>query len=145
MKWMRAVVLAAALLVGSGCAATPSVLPGPQGNLPVDAELPSAAGFNPPAFSASAQLAAANLEASRLKTAAVNYLATQPGSVMITSDQLMGPGSPAKAWYRFDAATSITRVDSVPDGWIGIVFDLSQQKWVNGTPDNDHIADQDVP
>jgi len=149
MKHRLLPVLGASLLLAvlSGCGAASSsvspVLPGPQGNLPVDAEMPSAAGFNPPAYIDTARLTAANLEADRAKTEALQYLALHPDTATLTSDDLGQAG--LKAWYRFDAASSITRADAVPGGWTDIVFSLSRQKWVRGTPDNDHLADQDIP
>jgi hypothetical protein len=51
-----------------------------------------------------------------------------------------------KARYQLSLPTvSIARVDSLVGGWVGIVFSLSQQKWLQGSPDNNHENDQDVP
>ncbi len=151
MKRIAALLAAAVLAVAvaaSGCAGRPSdspVLPGPQANLPADT-VPAVADFNPPAYIDTATLAAANLEASRVKSMAIQHLVFESGSVMLTSDDLRQEGTGVlKAWYRFDRAGSITRADTIPGGWTGIVFSLSQQKWVRGTADNDHLADQDVP
>ncbi len=149
LVWILPLMLAAVLLSAlAGCGAaspsTPSVLPGPQANLPVDSELPTAAGFNPPAYVDAATLAAANLEVERLRTAVVDYLTTHPGAATVSSDDLQ-ESTPIKALYRFNAGGAVTRVDAVPDGSTGIVFSLSQQKWTRGTPDNDRPGDQDVP
>ena len=143
-------ILAAVVLAGLvGCIASPPAsgpLPGPQANLPVDSEIPATAGFNPPAYVDTATVAAANLEAERLKTAAIAYFASHPDKVTASLDDLNPSDAvTAKAWYRFDAAGLVTRVDAVPNGWTGIVFSLSRQKWVKGSPDDSRLADQDVP
>lgn len=125
----------------------PAPLPVPQANMPAP-EVPPAAAPNPGGIVQTSMVAAANLEASTMKTAAKAYLATHQGTLSFTSDELVSSyfsGTP-KARYYFNGSTgSIVRVDSVPGGWTGIVFSLSRQKWVAGAPDNDHINDQDVP
>ncbi len=94
------------------------------------------------------KLAAANIEASAMKTGARAYFVDHPSAIQISSDDLQPPyvsGQP-KATYTMNLLSqSIVRVESVTGGWSGIVFSLSQQKWVGGLPDNDHANDQDVP
>jgi hypothetical protein len=93
-------------------------------------------------------LAAANLEAGTLQTAARTYLGDHPTTTRLTSDDLTSfyvSGPPKARYYLSLPSGLINRVDSVPGGWADIVFSLSQQKWGNGTPDNDHADDQDVP
>lgn len=125
----------------------PDALPGPQANMPAP-QVPPAAAPNPGSFVESGKITAANLEASTMKIGAKAYLATHQGTLSVTSDELVPlyfSGTP-KAKYYVNADTgSIVRVDSVPGGWTGIVFSLSQQRWVQGAPDNDHPNDQDVP
>ncbi len=94
------------------------------------------------------RLAAANAEASMVKTGTRAYVVDHPPGAKISSDELQPPyiSGQLKANYRLDLPTqSVLMVESVPGGWEGIVFSLSQQKWVQGAPDNDHGNDQDVP
>jgi hypothetical protein len=95
-----------------------------------------------------ARLAGANTEAVSLRTAARAYLADHPATNRLGSDDLppVYVSAPPKARYYLSLPSGlITRVDAVSNGWLDMVFSLSQQKWVKGIPDNDHAADQDVP
>lgn len=122
---------------------------GALAGIPAESDVPSG-GVIPnlaPAVDAG-RLAAANAEASEVKNAAGAYLTDHPDAVGLSSDNLQPPyvTGPLKARYQLSLPTvSITRVDSLPGGWVGIVFSLSQQKWVPGGPDNNHENDQDVP
>jgi hypothetical protein len=93
-------------------------------------------------------IAAANTETVNVKTAARTYLVDHPSISPLSSDALW-PGytnALPKARYRFDPVSlQITGVYSISGGWVNIVFSLSQQKWREGTPDNDHLEDQDIP
>jgi hypothetical protein len=93
-------------------------------------------------------LAAANTEAVNIKTAIRLYLNDHPSSSPVSTDKLW-PGyisNTPKAVYLVDAKSIIfLKVYSSPEGWDNIVFSLSQQKWLEGVPDNDHIEDQDIP
>ncbi len=115
----------------------------PDSDVPSGGVIPNLA----PAVDAS-KLAAANIEASAMKTGARAYFVDHASVVRISSDDLRPPyvsGQP-KATYTLDVPSqAIVRVESIPAGWVGIVFNLSQQKWVEGSPDNDHSNDQDVP
>lgn len=92
-------------------------------------------------------LAAANMEASNVKMAARTYLSTNPAPFFFTSDDLQSyVNGTLKAKYYLDPVTAlIIRVDVTYEGWIGIVFSLSQQKWIEGNADNNHLEDQDIP
>ena len=95
-----------------------------------------------------AKLAGANTEAATVKTAARAYFTDHPSTTRMTSDDLQPPyiSGMTKARYLISIPTfSILRVDSVPGGWSGMVFSLSQQKWVKGAADGDHDSDQDIP
>lgn len=115
----------------------------PESDVPSGGVIPNLA----PAIDAGKK-AAANIEASMMKTGARAYYVDHPSAIQISSDDLQPPyvsGQP-KAKYRLDLPSqSIVRVESVAGGWVGIVFSLSQQKWIEGSPDNDHVNDQDVP
>jgi hypothetical protein len=90
----------------------------------------------------------ANSELSALQIAARAYAAENPGVLRFTSDELapMYVTTKPRAKYYFNTATGlITRVDSISGGWPAIAFRLSDQKWVKGTPDNNHASDQDIP
>lgn len=94
------------------------------------------------------RVAAANAEASMIRTAVGAYLTEHPAAVGLSSDNLQPPYVTGllKARYQLSLpAVSISRVDSLAGGWVGIVFSLSQQKWLKGSPDNNHENDQDVP
>ena len=132
----------------SSAAGSGAGLPGLAPNMPApESAVPSnIAEPNPGSFVGAGDVAAANLEAGSLGIAAKEYAASHPGIARFTSDELAGvyAGATTKAKYYFDTSGSIGRVDSVPGGWTGIVFSLSQQRWIKGTPDNDHANDQDV-
>ena len=94
------------------------------------------------------KLAGANAEASTVKTAARSYYTDHPLATRMTSDELQPSyiSGSTKARYQISIPTfSILRVDTVSGGWAGMVFSLSQQKWVKGTADGDHSSDQDIP
>jgi hypothetical protein len=94
----------------------------------------------------SANVAAANAETANLKTATNNYY-LQKGFYPDSSFDLTSllNGTP-KATYYFDRSIGlVNRVDSIDDGWINMVFSLSNQKWLKGTADDDHLNDQDIP
>jgi hypothetical protein len=93
------------------------------------------------------RLAAANLEAENIKTICRNYLADHTVLFQLTSDDLQPyiSGSLKAKYYMGPDSALITRVDIVTDGWIGMVFSLSRQKWIEGITDNDHPEDQDIP
>ncbi len=122
---------------------------GALAGIPADSDVPSG-GVIPnlaPVVEAG-RLAAANTEAGMVKTGARAYLVDHPFAAKISSDELQPPyiSGQLKANYRLVLATQwVLGVESVPGGWAGIVFSLSQQKWVQGIPDNDHGNDQDVP
>jgi hypothetical protein len=122
---------------------------GALAGIPAESDVPSG-GVVPnlaPAVGAG-RLAAANAEASTIKAVAGAYLTDHPGAIGISSDSLQPPyvTGVLKARYQLSLPTeSITRVDLLPGGWVGIVFSLSQQKWLQGVPDNNHENDQDVP
>ncbi len=115
----------------------------PESDVPSGGVIPNLA----PAVDAG-QLAAANVEASAMKTGARAYFVDHPSVTQIRSEDLLPPyviGQP-KANYRLDLPSqSVVGVESVPGGWTGIVFSLSRQRWLEGSPDNDHVNDQDVP
>jgi len=103
---------------------------------------------NPGSILGSGNVAGANIEAGNLKIAANTYLADHKATLYLTSDDLVPSylSAPARAKYYFSSTTGlITRVDSVSGGWAGIVFSLSEQKWIKGAPDNNHSDDQDIP
>ena len=93
------------------------------------------------------RLAAANLEAGTVKTATRNYLVDHTVPYQLTSNDLEAYiGGTLKAKYYLDPnIVLIIRVDISSGGWIGMVFSLSQQKWLEGSADNNHPEDQDVP
>ncbi len=93
------------------------------------------------------RLAAANIEASTVKTATHAYLADHTAPSHFSSDDLQPyiTGFLNAKYYLDPTAALITRVDIVSGGWSDMVFSLSQQKWQSGTADNDHPEDQDVP
>jgi hypothetical protein len=102
---------------------------------------------NPGAFIKSGNLAAANTEVTNVKTAARAYSVDNQEASHFTSDDLVPfyLNTSPKARYYFSSSTGlINRVDSVPGGWNNIVFSLSQQKWIQSIPDNNHPNDQDV-
>jgi hypothetical protein len=93
-------------------------------------------------------LAAANLEATNIKTAARAYLSQNPAPPLFTSDVLQPSymsGSLKAKYYLSPSSGMITRVDGTSGGWTDIVFSLSRQKWVEGTADNNHPSDRDIP
>jgi len=93
-------------------------------------------------------LAAANMEASNVKTAARTYLSNYTTTSIFTSDDLQPAyitGSLKAKYYLDSVSILITRVDTVPGSRSGMVFSLSRQKWIEGIADNDHPEDQDVP
>jgi hypothetical protein len=95
----------------------------------------------------SANLSEANAEAAIMKTAANAYF-WDKGTFPSTSYDLIPQysSSVSKAKYYFNIIDgSITEVDSITGGWPGIVFSLSEQKWLKGSPDNNHPNDQDIP
>jgi hypothetical protein len=111
-------------------------------NQPVNVPKP-----NPGAFIKSGNLAAANTEATNVKTAARVYSVDNQEASRFTSDDLVPfyLNTSPKAKYYFSSSTGlIDRVNSVSGGWNNIVFSLSQQKWIQGVPDNNHPNDQDV-
>jgi len=85
------------------------------------------------AFKTSGNLNAANSEKENVKTAATAYLADNdawPGTSDDLASYLTGT---LKAKYTFDTTSGlISQVDSVVGGWTGVVFDVSDQKWVKG-------------
>jgi predicted small secreted protein len=96
----------------------------------------------------SGNTAGANSEAVNIKTAARTYLLENPDAVNITSDALSPlyiTPKPRAQYYINAVKGTITRVDTVSGGWAAIIFRLSDQKWVKGVPDNNHINDQDIP
>ncbi len=103
---------------------------------------------NPAPFIGAGRLAAANSEATTVKTGARAYLSDHPSATALDSDSLQPPYvvGQLKAIYRIDPLTTmITRVGSVDGGWTGVVFSLSQQRWIAGAADGDHDRDQDIP
>ena len=103
---------------------------------------------NPAPFIDAGRLAAANSEETMVKTGARAYLSDHPSATALDSDSLQPPYvvGRLKAIYRIDPmTTTIIRVDSVDGGWTGIVFSLSQQRWIAGAADGDHDKDQDIP
>jgi|WetSurMetagenome_2_1015567.scaffolds.fasta_scaffold00475_13 hypothetical protein len=93
-----------------------------------------------------AEVAGANAELANLMTVA-NTCFSHNGVFPSTSSELIPSFfKTLKAEYYFDISSgSIIEVDSISGGWPNIVFSLSQQKWVKGTPDNNHSNDQDIP
>jgi len=93
-------------------------------------------------------LAAANTEAANIRIAARLYLVDNPSTTPLVSEKLWPlytSGTP-KAVYLVDTVTlQIIKVSSSPGGWENIVFSISQLKWLESIPDNDHIEDQDIP
>lgn len=103
---------------------------------------------NPDPLLDAGRLAGANTEAATVQMAARAYLMANPAATLVTSDDLqpsLVSGLPRARYHISLTALLITRVDSVAGGWPDLAFSLSQQKWVRGTPDNDHDADQDIP
>lgn len=92
-------------------------------------------------------LAAANTEAVNIKIAIRLYLTDHPSSTLLDSEKLW-PGYTSdipKAKYIVDPdSLKITKVSATAGGWKNIVFSISQQKWLEGSPDNDHMEDQDL-
>ena len=99
-----------------------------------------------PRFIESADVAGANTEASEILSAVNAYFADR-GTFLSTSDSLTPRyfSKSSRAKYYFNANGSISKVESVSGGWVNIVFSLSQQKWVTGSPDNNHPNDLDIP
>jgi hypothetical protein len=96
----------------------------------------------------SGNTAGANSEVSNIKIAARAYSLENQAALSFTSDVLTPSYLTLKpqAKYYINAAKGIiTRVDSVSGGWPAIIFRLSDQKWIKGTPDNNHTNDQDIP
>jgi hypothetical protein len=96
----------------------------------------------------SGNTAGANTEVSNIKIAARAYSLDHQEALTFTSDVLtpLYVTLKPRAKYYIDAVKGIiTRVDSVSGGWPAIVFRLSDQKWMKGTPDNNHTNDQDIP
>jgi hypothetical protein len=98
-----------------------------------------------PVFIGSANVAGANTETANIKSVASTYL-IEKGTYPATSSDLIPKyfNKAINAKYYFNA-TTIIRVDSLAGGWANIVFSLSQQSWIKGSPDNDHPNDQDIP
>ncbi len=103
-------------------------------------------------FMGSANTAAANSEVANVKTGTTAYLADY-NTFPSTSENLTIAGGGAtdylsaapKAKYTFATNSGlITRVDKVTDGWSNIVFDISDQKWIQGS-DTSGNGDQDQP
>ena len=93
------------------------------------------------------RLAAANMEVGTVKTATRDYLIDNTIPYQLTSSDLGSHiNGTLKAKYYLDPnSILITRVDTISGGWMGMVFSLSQQKWIEGSADNNHPDDQDVP
>ncbi len=121
----------------------------PTAGIPIQPQVPpDTVTPNVGVFVETGNLAGANLEASNVKNAAQAYSADNPEAFYFTSDNLVPLyiNTTVRAKYHFGYGTGlITRVDSVFGGWANIVFSLSQQKWINGLPDNNHLNDQDIP
>ena len=117
--------------------------------LPLESDSPpGGVAPNPAPFVDAGRLAAADAEAGNVKTASRTYMAVHPYAARLTSDDLQPgylSGSLQARYYVSPATFRIIRVDAVGAGWQGIVFSLSQQKWVKGAPDSDHPGDQDIP
>ncbi len=122
--------------------------PGQPSKSPATADTnPNPAGLDPGRMVGAANTSAANTEASSLKAAARIYISEKPALTRLTSDDLAGlyTGKPRARYYFNPTSLTVTRVDSMAGGWPNIVFSLANQKWVKGTPDNDHPDDQDIP
>jgi hypothetical protein len=151
------VLMVVLILLASGCGGK-----GPQttynpakdrieslANLPPETELPSG-GVTPnliPIIDA-ATLAAANLEAVNVKTAARAFYVEHPSSSVFSSDVLVPTYSSGTLKARYFLNTpgcSIVRVETTANGWKGMVFSISKQKWAEGSPNNDHPNDGDIP
>jgi hypothetical protein len=122
---------------------------GALAGIPAESEVPSG-GIIPnvlPMIDAGI-LAGANTEAVNIKTASRLYLIDHPATSHLTSNELWPSyinAAPKAKYYLVPLTSLITRVDSVSGGWSNIVYSMAQQKWVAGTPDNDHENDQDIP
>lgn len=120
-----------------------------QAGIPNESENPSAVIVpNVKPIVDATTLAAANTEAVNIVTATRLYLIDNPSITSFVSDKLW-PGyisANPEAFYQIDPISlRITKVSSINEGWAGIVFSLSHQKWQEGNPDNDHDKDQDIP
>ena len=151
-----AVLMVVLILLASGCGGK-----GPQttynpakdrieslANLPPETELPSG-GVTPnliPMIDA-ATLAAANLEAVTVKTAARAFYVEHPSSSVFSSDVLApySSGTLKARYFLNTPGCSIVRVETQANGWKGMVFSISRQKWTDGSPDNDRPNDSDIP
>jgi len=101
----------------------------------------------PAKFIKSGHVAAANTEVSEIMSAAQTYF-NERGLLPATSNDLASGyiHTTLKANYFFNlAGDRITRVESVSGGWSNIVFSLGEQKWREGSPDNNHPNDIDIP
>jgi hypothetical protein len=117
-------------------------------NLPPETEPPGGVMPNLVPMIDAATLAAANLEAVNVKTAARAYFVEHPSSPAFTSD-LLGPtytsGTLKAKYFLSTPSCSVIRVEIAANGWKGMVFSISRQKWTEGNPDNNHLNDGDVP
>ena len=104
--------------------------------------IPSTAG----AFRTSGNVNAANSEKENVRTAATAYLADTdnwPADSTLLGSYLSGT---LKAKYSFNTTTGfISQVDSVANGWTGVVFGVTAQKWVKGVNADPPAGTQDVP
>lgn len=89
-------------------------------------------------FINSANVVAANTEASNVRSASQAYIAysgdmagTKTSTDLITDGYLSGT---LKATYTIEMATGkVTAVTYVADGWDSVIFDVSEQKWIKHT------------